>query len=116
MSSNRDEQNRSQKIQDDQISARNRPTSSKRAGSKYTQRIEEKKNENQKPLIVEFFNVLPRAWKGLVIGVIVGLIPLIAVIVLRPDWNFIGLMMLVLCAAFGFLIGKATTRKLARGR
>lgn len=116
MPNNSDEQNRSQQIHDDRLSARNRPSSlSKRnASTKQAKRVEEKKFLNQKPLLVEFFNVLPRAWKGLVIGIFVGMIPLVALFVLRPEWNIFGLLSLVLFGTLGFIIGKMTQRKLVR--
>jgi hypothetical protein len=120
MPSNQEEQNRSQKMQDDRLNDRNRPSSlSKRNAStkQQTRYVEEVKNKNQKPLHVEFFNVLPRAWKGVVIGIFVGLIPLIATIILRPEWNILGLIALVTLALIGFAIGKITqTKKLVRGR
>ncbi len=118
MRNHQEDHEQSQKIHDEQMSARNRPSSfSKRnASNKQAKRVEEKKKENQKPLIVEFFNVLPRAWKGVVIGVFVGLIPLVAAVVLRPDWNILGILALVLFAAIGFFIGKSTEQKVVRGR
>lgn len=107
-----------QKMRDDRLSDRNRPSSlsKKNASTKQqVRRVEEIKNKNQKPLVVEFFNVLPRAWKGVVIGIIVGLIPLIATLVLRPEWNILGLVLLVSLALIGFAVGKMTQpKKVAR--
>ncbi|MFN8372614.1 MAG: hypothetical protein U0694_07020 [Anaerolineae bacterium] len=116
MTQSREEQARSQKIQDDRLNARNRPSSlSKRnASTKQAVRIAEKKKSDQKPLLVEVFGVLPRAWKGLTIGILVSLVPLIAIVILRPDWNILGLLATVLFAVIGFAIGKSTERKAVR--
>lgn len=105
-----DDKERARRIQEQQIRARD-PGPSKIRGydwDKHAQRSRQVHKSRQKPLLVDLFDILPRRWKGAVVGLAVGLLPLIAGQVFLPgDWKILGLLGLMICGVVGFVIGKA---------
>ncbi|MBI5671055.1 MAG: hypothetical protein HZC41_23925 [Chloroflexi bacterium] len=64
---------------------------------------------------MELFEILPRRWKGALIGAAVGLLPLAAgLIFLTGDWQIFGLLGLMIGAVVGFVIGKVTQDELRK--
>ncbi|MFN8372613.1 MAG: hypothetical protein U0694_07015 [Anaerolineae bacterium] len=111
MSSNRQEQERIQRLRDAQIRARD-PGTSKIKGydwAKHGKRAAEIKKSRQKPLLLEVLDIMPPRWKGAAMGVALGLIPLIAAqIFLQGDWKILGLLPILVFGIVGFVIGKTT--------
>jgi hypothetical protein len=117
MSSNREDQERAQRIQDAQIRARD-PGASKIKGydwEKHGKRAQQIKKNNQKPLIVEFFDLMPSRWKGALVGLVLGFIPLIAAFIfLEGEWKVIGVLALLIFGVVGFIIGATTSDEIPR--
>lgn len=117
MSSNREEQERAQRLRDAQLRQRD-PGTSKIKGydwAKHGKRAAQIKKSRQKPLIVEIADLLPPRWKGAVIGVLLGLIPLIAAqIFLQGEWKILGLLPIVIFGVVGFILGKTTQDEIPR--
>jgi hypothetical protein len=117
MSNYRDDRDRAQRLSDAQIKARD-PGVSKIKGydwSKHAKRAQEIKKANEKPFLVDLYNLLPSRWKGALIGVVLGLIPLIAAqFFLEGEWKLLGLLPLMIFGVVGFVIGKTTQDELPR--
>lgn len=106
------ERDRAQRIRDAQISARN-PGESKIKGydwSKHAQRSQKIQHQKQeKSMLVDVFEVLPARWKGLLVGVAIGLVPLLAgQIFLQGEWKILGWVGLLICAIVAYVVGAAT--------
>jgi hypothetical protein len=117
MSNYRNDQDRAQRIRDAQIKARD-PGVSKIKGydwGKHAKRVQAIKKANEKPFLVDLYDLLPSRWKGALIGVVLGLIPLIAAqIFLEGEWKLLGLLPLMIFGVVGFVIGKTTQNELPR--
>ena len=109
-----DDAERARRIRDAQLSQRD-PGVSKIKGydwSKHAKRGKQIQKSRQKPLLADLFDLLPPRWKGAVMGVAVGFVPLIAAqIFLRGDWVILGLAGLLVCAIIGFVVGAATANE-----
>jgi hypothetical protein len=108
---NADDAERARKIRDAQLSARD-PGVSKIKGydwSQHAKRGTTIHKSRQKPLLADLFDILPPRWKGAVIGIAIGLIPLVAArIWLTGEWVILGLVGLLVCTIIGFVVGAAT--------
>jgi hypothetical protein len=108
---------RAQRIRDAQLSARD-PGASKIKGydwSKHNERGKQVQKSRQKPLLADLFDILPPRWKGAVIGLGIGIVPLVAAkIFLTGEWVILGLVGLLVCAIVGFIIGAATQNDVAK--
>jgi hypothetical protein len=106
-----DERERAQRIRDSQLSARN-PGVSKIKGydwSKHDKRSQQIRSKRQKPVLIDLFDLLPPRWKGAIVGMGVGLLPLLAAqIFLIGDWKILGIVGLLVCLIIGFVVGAAT--------
>jgi hypothetical protein len=106
-----DERTRAQRIRDAQIAARD-PGVSKIKGydwSKHAKRSQQIQYKRQKPLLLDLFDILPPRWKGAVVGLGVGILPLLAgLIFLNGDWKILGVVGLLICLIIGFVVGAAT--------
>ena len=111
LNKNEAERARAQRILDQQLKARD-PGVSKIKGydwSKHAKRSQQVNKSRQKPLLVDLFDILPRRWKGALIGTTIGLLPLIAgLTLLTGEWQILGLLGLIICSVVGFVIGKVT--------
>lgn len=109
-----DDAERARRIRDSQLSQRD-PGVSKIKGydwSKHAQRGKQIQKSRQKPLLADLFDLLPPRWKGAVVGIGVGLVPLIAAqIFLRGEWVILGLVGLLLCVIIGFVVGASTANE-----
>lgn len=111
LNKNEAERARAQRILDQQLKARD-PGVSKIKGydwSKHAKRSQQVYKSRQKPLLVDLFDILPRRWKGALVGVAIGLLPLVAGLVfLSGEWQILGLLGLLICGVVGFVIGRVT--------
>ncbi|MBZ0279889.1 MAG: hypothetical protein K8L97_04055 [Anaerolineae bacterium] len=103
---------RAQRIRDAQLSARS-PGESKIKGydwSKHAQRAQKiQRKRQEKPLLIDLYEMLPSRWKGLLVGLGIGLLPLLAAqIFLQGEWKILGWVGLLICAIIAYVIGAAT--------
>jgi hypothetical protein len=108
---NTDDAEQARRIRDAQLSQRD-PGLSKIKGYDWSQHAKRGKaiqKSRQKPFLADLFDMMPPRWKGVVIGVAIGLIPVIAAqIFLRGEWAILGLVGLLVCSIIGFVVGAAT--------
>ncbi len=78
--------------------------------SKHDKRSKEVRARNKKPLLVEVIEALPGRWRGMFNGLLfMGVLSaFLAIVVLPSDWDFLVLIPLLMGAAVGFIVGKAT--------
>jgi hypothetical protein len=109
--SDKSERERLQKLRDSQITARHPGISKIRnydweAHARRGRVINKKLKARQKPLPLDLYDLLPRRWKGAIIGSGIGLLVLIAAAFLLSDIGvFLGLVGLVICGVVGFVLG-----------
>ncbi len=106
--SNRKEQDRLQRLREDQIRARDPGASKIRHydWSKHSQRSKEIKKKTQKPLVVDLYQSLPGRWKGTLNGLVVALFPtLVLYFFLEGDWRILAAVPLLFGGIIGFVIG-----------
>lgn len=109
--SDKDEQERFQRIRDSQINARDPGPSKIRdydweAHARRGKVINQKRRKEQKPLLIDLFSLLPSRWKGAITGGAVGLILVLAAeIFLSNEWKLLGIVGLLVCGVVGFVLG-----------
>lgn len=110
------EQERLQRIREEQLRARD-PGSSKIRGydwSSHSKRAKAVQKSRQKPLLVELYDVLPGRWKGALNGLIFGIaVAVILGIVLPTEWDILVLVPLLFAAIIGFVLGSVLAKQRA---
>lgn len=108
------EQDRYERLREAQIRARDPGPSKIRHydWDKHAKRQKTIKKSHQKPLIVDLFDVLPSRWKGALIGLVLGIIPLIAAqLLLTGEWVVLGALGMLMLGVIGFVIGAVLNKR-----
>ena len=102
------EEERIRRLRDAQIAARD-PGPSKIRHYDWSQHAKRQKaiqKSRRKPLLIALWSLLPGRWKGLIFGLLFGLIPLVGGLAfLTGDWQLIGVLGMLVCGVVGFVIG-----------
>jgi len=115
LSADEQERQRASRLLKKQINSRD-PGPSKIRGydwGKAAERGKVIKKNNQKPLLVELFDVFPARWKGVMIGLLLAIIPTIVITMMTQDiWRVMALLPPLVFGIGGFVVGSMMQEKM----
>lgn len=112
------EKQRVERLKKQQIAARN-PGTSKIRGydwDKHNQKAARvKKKQQETPLLVEFWDLVPERWRGALYGLLFGLVigAFLFIVVLGDDLKLLAAVPLILGGIIGYIVGKSTETKVS---
>lgn len=107
MSPEERERQRVARLRQQQVSARD-PGPSKIRGYDWGQHAKKgsQLRKNQKPFLVEFVRIIPTRWKGVILGLLLSLIAVVAILALTPpELNLLAVVPPLLFGMSGYVLG-----------
>jgi VIT1/CCC1 family predicted Fe2+/Mn2+ transporter len=106
MSYSNDEQERLKRLRDRQIAARDPQAKERKISYKVSQR---RKSTYRQTTVGDLFKSVPYRWVYMLVGVLLGGAAFILIVFILPQaWDkYLGLIVLVILAIFGFIIGSS---------
>lgn len=114
MSGDQQERERLKRLREQQIASRD-PGASKIRNFDWSTTGKKPITRAPKPFLVEFWELLPKRWKGALYGFLFGVaLALILVFLLPPDFDILAVAPVLIGSIVGLVIGKLFQEEIAR--